>query len=125
MIQLIVSASQSLSRSDETEIGKVIKDKFNIVFEYLPVNDDAEKQSLMLATGDFPEILRLEGNDMVQDYVKAGALVGLDDYIASSTFFNTSSLYVGLSKPSSSAAAALDSESTTSLILKSRGYSQL
>ena len=87
VIQLIVSASQSLTRSDETEIGKVIKDKFNIVFEYLPVNDDAEKQSLMLATGDYPEILRLEGNDMVQDYVKAGALVCLDDYIASSTYF--------------------------------------
>ena len=87
VIQLIVSASQSLSRSDETEIGKVIKDKFNIVFEYLPVNDDAEKQSLMLATGDYPEILRLEGNDMVQDYVKADALVCLDDYIASSTYF--------------------------------------
>jgi ABC-type glycerol-3-phosphate transport system substrate-binding protein len=87
VIQLMVSSSQTHARSDETEIGKVIKDKFNIVFEYLPVNDDAEKQSLMLATGDFPEILRLEGNDMVQDYVKAGALVCLDDYIAGSTYF--------------------------------------
>lgn len=87
VIQLIVSSSQTLSRSDETPIGKYIKDKFNIVFEYLPVNDDSEKQNLMLATGDYPEIIRLEGGDMVQDYVNAGALVCLDDYIASSTYF--------------------------------------
>ena len=87
VIQLIVSSSQTHSRSDETPIGQVIKDKFNIVFEYLPVNDDSEKQSLMLATGDYPEILRLEGGNMVQDYIAADALVCLDDYIASSTYF--------------------------------------
>lgn len=87
VIQLIVSSSQTHSRSDETPIGKIIKDKFNIVFEYLPVNDDSEKQSLMLATGDYPEIIRLEGGDMVQDYIDADALVCLDDYIANSTYF--------------------------------------
>ncbi len=87
VIQLIVSSSQTHARSDETEIGKVIKDKFNIVFEYLPVNDDSEKQSLMLATGDYPEILRLEGGEMVQDYIDADALVCLDDYIAASENF--------------------------------------
>ena len=87
VIQLIVSSAQTHSRSDETPIGKIIKDKFNIVFEYLPVNDDSEKQSLMLATGDYPEIIRLEGGDMVQDYIDADALVCLDDYIANSTYF--------------------------------------
>ena len=88
-IQIIVSSAQTHSRSDETPIGKYIKDKFNIVFEYLPVNDNSEKQSLMLATGDYPEIIRLEGGDMVQDYIDADALVCLDDYIASSTNFKT------------------------------------
>ncbi|MBE0691235.1 MAG: extracellular solute-binding protein [Anaerolineae bacterium] len=87
VVQLIVSSSQNHSRSDETPIGQVIKEKFNIVFEYLPINDDSEKQSLMLATGDYPEILRLEGGDMVRDYIGADALVCLDDYIASSTYF--------------------------------------
>ncbi len=87
VIQLLVSSSQTHARSDETAIGKVIKDKFNIVFEYLPVNDDSEKQNLMLATGDYPEIIRLEGGDMVQDYINADALVCLDDYIATSTNF--------------------------------------
>ncbi len=88
-IQIIVNSAQTHSRSDETPIGKYIKDKFNIVFEYLPVNDNSEKQSLMLATGDYPEIIRLEGGDMVQDYIDADALVCLDDYIASSTNFKT------------------------------------
>ena len=87
VIQLIVSSSQTKARSDETPIGKYIKDKFNIVFEYLPVNDDSEKQNLMLATGDYPEIIRLEGGDIVQDYISADALICLDDYIASSANF--------------------------------------
>ena len=89
VIQLLVSSSQTHTRSDETSIGKYIKDKFNSVFEYLPVNDDSEKQSLMLATGDYPEIIRLEGGDMVQDYIDADAILCLDDYIASSTNFKT------------------------------------
>ncbi len=87
VIQLLMGPDQTITRSDETPIGKVIKDKFNIVFEYLPVNADREKQNLMLATGDYPEIVRLEGADMVKSYQDAGALICLDAYIESSTYF--------------------------------------
>lgn len=87
VIQLLMDANQTLGRSDETPIGQVIKEKFNIVFEYLPVSADREKQNLMLATGDYPEIIRLEGSDMVKSYQDAGALVCLDDYIEGSTYF--------------------------------------
>ncbi len=87
VIQLMVEPSQTHSRSDQSEIGKVIKEKFNIVFEFLAVSADREKQNLMLATGDYPEIIRLEGSDIVKSYTDAGALLQLDDYIEGSTYF--------------------------------------
>lgn len=87
VIQLLMDPNQTHTRSDETEIGRVIKEKFNIVFEYLPVSADLEKQKLMLATGDYPELLRLEGAEVVQNYQDAGALVCLDDYIQNSVHF--------------------------------------
>lgn len=87
VIQLLMDSNQTHTRSDETEIGRVIKEKFNIVFEFLPVSADLEKQKLMLATEDYPEIIRLEGAEVVQNYQDAGALVCLDDYIANSTYF--------------------------------------
>lgn len=87
-IQVMVSPTKVIKKSSETPIGKVILDKFNIEFEYIPFSGDAqENQSLLLATGDYPEIMRLEGNDMVNKYASAGALVCLDDYIENSTNF--------------------------------------
>lgn len=90
VIKVLASPLATISRSDETEIGKVIKEKFGIVFEYLPLTgDQKEKQNLLLATGDYPEVISLQGNDMYNKYVKAGALVCLDDYIENSVNFKT------------------------------------
>ena len=88
VIQVLASPKTMVSRSDETTVGQVIKDKFGIVFEYLPMTGDSkEKQNLLLATGDYPEMMSLEGNDMYTKYVQAGALVCLDDYVANSENF--------------------------------------
>ena len=88
VIQVLTSPKSIVSRSDETSIGKVIKDKFGIVFEYIPMSGDSkERQNLLLATGDYPEITRLEGTDMFAKYVQAGALVCLDDYVEASENF--------------------------------------
>lgn len=69
-----------INRSDETEVGKVIKEKFNIVFEFEPYTGDwTEKAALMLAAKDYPEMLPLESDEMVSKYIKAGAALCLDD----------------------------------------------
>lgn len=74
--------------SDESEIGKIIKDKFNIVLEYIPYSGDyREKLNLMLAAGDYPDMLRIEREDIVQKYLQAGALLPLDDYLSKSPNF--------------------------------------
>ncbi|MEA4890011.1 MAG: hypothetical protein VB070_11165 [Clostridiaceae bacterium] len=89
VIQILTGPKQVVKRSDETPVGKVIKDKFNVVFEYLPLTGDAiEKETLMLSTGDYPEVTRLENNLMYSKYVEAGAAICLDDYIADSTNFS-------------------------------------
>lgn len=79
---------KTVKLSDETEIGKVIKDKFNIVFEYVPYTGDyREKLNLMLAAGDYPDFLRLEREDIVKKYIDAGALVLLEDFLKDANNF--------------------------------------
>lgn len=81
-IQILSDPLKVVKTSSDTEIGKVLKEKFNVEFEFIPLTGDSrEKQNLMLASGDYPEIVRLEGNDMVNKYISAGALVSLDDYL--------------------------------------------
>lgn len=76
--------------SDETEIGQIIKEKFNIVFEFIPYAGNwEEKVNLMLAGGDYPEILWIQYNPSLQKYIQAGAAVPLDDYLADSPNFTT------------------------------------
>ncbi len=71
-----------IKRSDETPVYQKIKEKFNIVFEMIPgVGDYKEKLNLMLAAGDYPELLRLEDQDTTDKYIKAGALLPLDPYL--------------------------------------------
>jgi putative aldouronate transport system substrate-binding protein len=73
----------AIKTSDETPIGKVLKDKFNIVFEIEPFAGDwKEKTNLMLATGDYPEIVQLINNDDVVKWIDAGAVIPLDDLMA-------------------------------------------
>jgi putative aldouronate transport system substrate-binding protein len=69
-------------KSDETDTGRMVKDKFNVVFEYVPYTGDyKEKLNLMLAAGDYPEMLFIQSEEMVRKYIQAGALIALDDYI--------------------------------------------
>ncbi|MFC0330237.1 extracellular solute-binding protein [Paenibacillus sepulcri] len=85
-------AASVIKRSDETPVGKIIKEKFNIVFEYVPFSGNyIDKLNLMLAGGDYPELLRIEGQTTVEKYIAAGALLPLDDYIRSAP--NFSNLY--------------------------------
>jgi len=82
VIKVLGAANQKITRSDETAIGKVIKEKFNIVFETIPYTGDVrEKLNLMLVAGDYPETVYIQGNDIVTKYINAGALVALDEYL--------------------------------------------
>lgn len=85
---MVPGGDGKLKRSDETEIGKVIKDKFNIVIEYVPYAGNwDEKTNMMLAAKDYPEILWIQGNINYKKYQQAGALVALDDYLPQLTNF--------------------------------------
>ncbi|MDF2668107.1 MAG: transporter substrate-binding protein [Paenibacillus sp.] len=87
-IKMYTKTKLTVKMSDETDVGKYIKDKFNIVFEYVPyVGDYNEKNNLMLATGDYPEIIELQGDSVVKKYIDAKALVPLDDFLANSPQF--------------------------------------
>ena len=70
--------------SGDTTIGKIIKDKLGFQFEFVPYTGDYnEKLNLMLAAGDYPELLAFNSNDIYKKYIEAGALVSLDDYLDS------------------------------------------
>ncbi|MBP1996080.1 extracellular solute-binding protein [Paenibacillus eucommiae] len=78
-----MAINPNIKKSDENEMGKFIKEKFNIVFEYLPYTGDfVEKANLLLATGDYPEMLTLAGTDLIKTYVDAGAAIDLEKYFA-------------------------------------------
>lgn len=67
-----------VKRSDETRVGQYIRDKFGIVFEYnVNAGDVREMQSLMLSAGTYNELQYIQRDDMVLNYINAGALVDL------------------------------------------------
>jgi putative aldouronate transport system substrate-binding protein len=81
-IQVLVAPTKITSYKD-TVVGKVIYDKFKINFEPISyAGDMREKQSLMLAANDFNEVQYMQREDMVINYVKAGALIQLDKYVS-------------------------------------------
>ena len=89
-VKVLTTVSTNIQKSDETPIGQYIKDKFNIVFDFVPYTGDyKEKCNLMLAGSDYPEIVRLEYNEMVMKYADAGVLIDLEPYIAESENFKT------------------------------------
>lgn len=76
-----MSINPDIRTSDQNEMGRYIKEKFNIVFEFLPYTGDATEQAnLMLATGDYPDMINLSGADMVRKYAEAGAAINLEPY---------------------------------------------
>ncbi|MCI6757046.1 MAG: extracellular solute-binding protein [Lachnospiraceae bacterium] len=61
------------------ELEKRTGVKINLVS---PTGDPAEKLSLMLAAQDYPDIVLMDrGSDIVNQYIEAGALVNLSDYM--------------------------------------------
>ena len=84
----IINNAQNITTSADTAIGRALLDKFNVEFEYIPFSGDYRAHlNLMLAGGDYPEILRIEQNDIVMSYAQAGALVDLEPFIAESKWF--------------------------------------
>jgi putative aldouronate transport system substrate-binding protein len=82
-IQMLVSPT-TIKNYKDTVVGKVIYDKFGIDFEYISyAGDIREKQSLMLAARDYGEVQYMQREDMVINYIKAGALLQLDKYLPS------------------------------------------
>jgi hypothetical protein len=94
VIQLLLGSNAGdtaqLKRSDDTKVGRYIRDNFGIVFEYnLYSGDLREKESLMLAAGDYGEIQEMERDDMVLNYINSGALIDLTPYLDSMPNFSS------------------------------------
>lgn len=80
VIQMMVDTVNADSTLD-SRIGQYIADEFGIAFEYVGYPGEIqEQQALMLAGGDFNEIQYMQYENMVQQYIDAGALINLDDY---------------------------------------------
>ncbi|MEG0692733.1 MAG: hypothetical protein RR444_06590, partial [Oscillospiraceae bacterium] len=68
--------------SDQSRIGKLIKDKFGIVFDYNVYSGDMKvKQLLMLSSRDYNEIQSMTQDDIVTSYVNGSTLLSLDKYV--------------------------------------------
>lgn len=72
----------TIKSSDEQDVGKAIKDKFGIVIDYIPfTGNEVEKQTLVLASADYPELISLRGEELFQKYLNANVPVQLDQYL--------------------------------------------
>ena len=57
---------------------KYIKEKLNVTFKWdILVGDIAQKRGVMIASGNYPDVLELRGNE----WIDAGALIPLEDLI--------------------------------------------
>ena len=65
--------------SEDTPVGKILKEKFNVSFHITAFTGDYDAQvALMLSGGNYPEVMNLRFSEDIQKYVKAGALVELE-----------------------------------------------
>jgi len=88
VIKILTQEANLPKRSDETQIGKIIKEKFNIVFEYVQSpGNSVDKLNLMLVGKDFPEIIAIQDTVTFDKYARAGALLPLDDFVKNSPEF--------------------------------------
>lgn len=72
-----------VAKWSDTPIGKVFSERFSMDLEFIPppAGDNKEQLGLMLAAGNYPEMVNLEENDIFKQYVSAGALLPLDPYL--------------------------------------------
>lgn len=81
-IPVLVSNS-TVSSSDETYVGQLIKEKFNVVFDYeIYAGDMLEKTNLQLAGGDYSDIVNVQWDNNVVNWIDANAVIALDDLVA-------------------------------------------
>lgn len=79
----VLVGSSSVDSSDETYIGQLIKEKFNVVFDYeIYAGDMVEKTNLQLAGGDYGDIVNVQWDNNVVNWIDAGAVIALDDLMA-------------------------------------------
>jgi len=77
------NANSEESFTADTAVGNVIMEKLGINIRYIPVVGDwNEKCALWLAGGDYPEMLQLNTQELIQSYIQAGAALAWDDYLA-------------------------------------------
>ncbi|MBT3274670.1 MAG: hypothetical protein HN368_16045, partial [Spirochaetales bacterium] len=80
-ILMSMAINPDIQQSDENPIGQFIKDKFNIVFDYIPiVGDWMEKVNLVLATGDYPDIVGMNDVATMRKFIESGASLNLEEY---------------------------------------------
>ena len=79
VIDVLLPEVQNLLSTD-TPVGNELKERFNIVFNIMAYAGDYDEQvALMLSSNSYPEIVRLRFAEDIQKYVKAGALVDLEE----------------------------------------------
>ena len=82
-VQVFNANAVKLSKWSDTPVGKAVLDKFNFDVELIPnpAGDAKEQLGLMLAAGNYPEIVTLQDQDITNKYIDATALVALDPYL--------------------------------------------
>lgn len=82
-IQMFGVNAMKISKWSDTPIGKIILERFNVDVELIPppAGDSKEQLGLMLAAGNYPEVVELQDQDITNKYIDAGALVALDPYL--------------------------------------------
>lgn len=77
----ILTENPPIESSLDTEVGRYIAEKFGIAFEYSGYSGDIiEKQATLLAGGDYSPMQYMQYEQVVRQYIDAGALINLDDY---------------------------------------------
>ena len=79
------SATTTVDPWLDTPVGQWLQEKTNVELEieYLVGSDVRQKASLLIAAGEYPDIMTT--GDASGDYFAAGAFIPLNDYIANST----------------------------------------
>ena len=80
-VLMSMAINPDIQQSDENMIGQYIKDEFNIVFDYTPiVGDWMEKVNLVLATGDYTDIVGMNDVSTMRKFIDAGVSLDLEEY---------------------------------------------
>ena len=79
------AATTTVDPWKDTPVGKYLAEKTNVdlEIEYLVGSDVRQKASLLIAAGEYPDMMTT--SDASGDFKAAGAFIPLNDYIANST----------------------------------------